>query len=169
MNGAAVHMPQNVGTARRLQRLVAPLILLLLSIGASQELRAQSVEIVVNPDIASVQLDRDLLRAVFTMRLRSWPNGAPVRVFVLPDTDPVSDRFYREQLGMYSYVLRSAWDRMVYTGTGLAPTVVRSEEEMRQRVLATPGAIGYVSHGRGSSLMLRRPTILTALVDGARR
>jgi hypothetical protein len=90
-----------------------------------------------------------------------------VRVFVLPDNDPVSDRFYREQLGMYSYVLRSAWDRMVYTGTGLAPTVVHSEEEMRRRVLATPGAIGYVSRGRGSSSTPPRPTILTAFVGSA--
>ncbi len=103
------------------------------------------------------------------MRLRSWPNGPPVRVFVLPDNDPVSDRFYREQLGMYSYVLRSAWDRMVYTGTGLAPTVVHSEEEMRARVLATPGAIGYVSRGRGSSFLPARPTILSAFVDVSHR
>jgi ABC-type phosphate transport system substrate-binding protein len=150
-------------------RFAAPLILFLLSIGASYELRAQSVEIIVNPSIASVQLDRDLLRAIFTMRLRSWPNGPPVRVFVLPDDDPVSDRFYREQLGMYSYVLRSAWDRMVYTGTGLAPTVVHSEEEMRERVLATPGAIGYVSRGRGTWFLPARPTILSAFVDVARR
>jgi hypothetical protein len=150
-------------------RLAAPLLLLLLSIGAWRESRAQSVEIIVNPSIANVQLDRDLLRAIFTMRLRSWPNGPPVRVFVLPDDNPVSDRFYREQLGMYSYVLRTAWDRMVYTGTGLAPTIVHSEEEMRARVLATPGAIGYVSRGRGSWFMPARPTILSAFVDVARR
>jgi ABC-type phosphate transport system substrate-binding protein len=154
---------------RRLQRLAAPLLLLLLSVGASQALRAQSVQIIVNPGVSSVELDRDLLRAIFTMRLRAWPNGSPVRVFVLPDTDPISDRFYREQLGMYSYVLRSAWDRMVYTGTGLAPTIVHSEKEMRERVSATPGAIGYVSRGRDSSFLRARPTMLTALVDGAHR
>jgi len=168
VNNEAAPLPRNAGTLRRLHRVAAAFILLLLSLGASHELRAQSVEIILNPDIASVQLDRDLLRAIFTMRLRSWPDGPPVRVFVLPDTDPVSDRFYREQLGMYSYVLRSAWDRMVYTGTGLAPTIVRSEEEMRQRVAATPGAIGYVSRGRGSYLP-RRPTMLTALIDRAPR
>ena len=129
-NCPAARVPAKAGTARRLRHLAAPLLLLLLSIGASHGLRAQSVEIIVNPDIASVQLDRDLLRAIFTMRLRSWPNGPAVRVFVLPDSDPVSDRFYREQLGMYSYVLRSAWDRMVYTGTGLAPTIVRPREPL---------------------------------------
>ena len=168
-NIAAACTPQNAGIGRRLQRFAAPLLLLLFSIGASHEIRAQSVEIIVNPAVSSVQLDRDVLRAIFTMRLRSWPDGPAVRVFVLPDGDPVSDRFYREQLGMYSYVLRSAWDRMVYTGTGLAPTVVRSEKEMRERVLATPGAIGYVSRGRGSSLVPRRPAMLTAFADKAGR
>ncbi len=149
-----------------MSRFTAPLVLLLLCLGASHGVRAQSVEIIVNPSLQSVTLDRDLLRAIFTMRLRSWPNGPPVRVFVFPDNDPVSDRFYREQLGMYSYVLRSAWDRMVYTGTGLAPIVVHSEQEMRDRVAATPGAIGYVSRGRDSSFLAPAPPImLTALIE----
>ncbi len=118
----------------------------------------------MNPALQSVPLDRDLLRAIFTMRLRAWPSGPPVRVFVLPDSNPLSDRFYREQLGMYSYVLRAAWDRMVFTGTGLAPTVVGSEEEMRRRVRETPGAIGYVSDGKGAMLRFE-PMLRTALVD----
>jgi ABC-type phosphate transport system substrate-binding protein len=155
---------------KRLTRLTVAWALLLFCLGASHESHAQSVQIIVNPGVAKVDLDRDLLRAIFTMRLRSWPNGAPVHVFVLPDSDPISDRFYREQLGMYSYVLRSAWDRMVYTGTGLAPTIVRSEKEMRERVSATPGAIGYVSRARDSSFLGPvPPTMLTALVDWNRR
>jgi ABC-type phosphate transport system substrate-binding protein len=111
---------------------------------------AQTVEIIVNPGVEASSLDRERLRAIFTMRMTAWPNGPPIRVFVLPDSDPLSDRFYREQLGMYSYVLRAVWDRMVFTGTGLAPTLVRSEEEMRARVRATPGAIGYVSKDTGA-------------------
>jgi len=67
------------------------------------------------------------------MRVRAWPGGEPIRVFVLPDDDELSNDFCRELLGTYPYVLRSAWDRLVFTGTGLAPTVVRSEQEMRQR------------------------------------
>ena len=114
---------------------------------------AQTAQIIVGPGLEGVTLDRDLLRAVFTMRLRAWPNGPPVRVFVLPDSNPLSDRFYREQLGMYSYVLRAAWDRMVFTGTGFAPTVVHSEQEMRERVRDTPGAIGYIS--RDGAVLLR--------------
>jgi ABC-type phosphate transport system substrate-binding protein len=136
-----------------------PCIIALLLIAACGQVRAQSAEIIVNPAVEEVPLDRERLRAIFTMRLKAWPNGPPIRVFVLPDSDPLSDRFYRERLGMYSYVLRSLWDRMVFTGTGLAPTVVRSEEEMRARVQATPGAIGYVSKD-GGAWFLRGPVPL---------
>ncbi len=118
------------------------------------------VDVIVSPSLASITLDRRMLRAVFTMRMREWPDGSPIRVFVLPDDDPLSDQFYRERLGMYSYVLRRAWDRMVFTGTGLAPTIVKSEREMIERVRATPGAIGFVSQRElsKSDVRLLRPS-----------
>ena len=123
--------------------MLAALLLVLSSVANPQE-SAHSVDVIVSPSLLRTKLDRRLLRAVFTMRLRQWPDGSPIRVFVLPDDDPLSDQFYRERLGMYSYVLRRAWDRMVFTGTGLAPTVVQTEKEMIERVRSTPGAIGYV-------------------------
>jgi hypothetical protein len=33
---------------------------------------------------------------------------------------------------------------MVYSGTGVPPTVVESVEDLRRRVEETPGAIGYI-------------------------
>jgi hypothetical protein len=135
---------------RRL-RLLLMALLALVSSAASSQNGAFSVEVIVSPSLAEITLDRALLRAVFTMRVREWPDGTPVRVFVLPDDDPLSDQFYRERLGMYSYVLRRAWDRMVFTGTGFAPTVVRSEREMIEIVRSTPGAIGFVRKREASS------------------
>jgi len=123
--------------------MLGALLLVLSSIAFPAE-TAHSVDVIVSPTLSGAELDRSLLRAVFTMRVRQWPDGSPIRVFVLPDDNPLSDQFYRQRLGMYSYVLRRAWDRMVFTGTGLAPTVVQTEKEMIERVRSTPGAIGYV-------------------------
>jgi hypothetical protein len=136
-----------------LQRLrsLAVALLLMVSSAASPQDSTFAVDVIVSPSLAEITLDRSLLRAVFTMRVREWPDGTPVRVFVLPDDNPLSDRFYRERLGMYSYVLRRAWDRMVFTGTGFAPTVVRSEKEMIELVRSTPGAIGFVRKRETSS------------------
>jgi hypothetical protein len=141
-----VHTP----LLQRLRYLLAALLLVVSTAAVPQD-SALAVEVIVSPSLEKVTLDRSLLRAVFTMRVREWPDGTPVRVFVLPDDNPLSDQFYREQLGMYSYVLRRAWDRMVFTGTGFAPTVVRSDKEMVDRVRDTPGAIGFVRKRETSS------------------
>jgi len=140
----------SAGAGRRKPARLTGLVLLLLLLvhpvsPAADPPAPPAIEIITSADRSSVSVDRSLLRAAFTMRMRQWPDGRPLRVFVLPDGHPLHDRFCRELLGTYPYVLRNAWDRMVYTGTGFAPTTVSSEEEMRRRVQATPGAIGYIS------------------------
>lgn len=141
---------------------VAPLMLLLSSGLAA----GGSVEIITSPNHANVPLDRPLVRALFSMRVRQWPDGVDARVFVLPDNDPVHVRFCREQLGTFPYVLRSSWDRLVYTGTGIGPRVVSSEREMREKVEVTDGAIGYVSTPGGTGILDRvLPPAILALGD----
>ncbi len=127
---------------------------------------AGSVEVIVNPDRSSAPIDRNLLRAIFTMRLRQWPDGEPIQVFVMPDGSELSNQFCREQLGTFPYVMRATWDRIVFTGTGLAPTVVNSEREMRERVRSTPGAVGYIRGGERSEVLPAQPNVLLAPLGG---
>lgn len=89
------------------------------------------------------QMTTEMVREIFFMRLNSWPDGSPIHVFVLPDNHPLHARFAKEILGVYPFQLRSAWDRLVFSGTGVSPTMVESEEEMRARIESTPGSIGY--------------------------
>lgn len=87
---------------------------------------------------------QEQLREIFFARQSKWPDGTPIRVFVLPDDHPLHIRFAKEILSVYPYQLRSAWDRMLFAGTGVPPTVVDNIEEMRRRVEETRGAIGYL-------------------------
>ena len=48
-------------------------------------------------------LSADTLREIFFMRLTSWPDGTPIRVFVLPDKHPLHVRFAKEVLGVYAF------------------------------------------------------------------
>ncbi|MGR9044926.1 MAG: hypothetical protein ACU83N_06505 [Gammaproteobacteria bacterium] len=91
-------------------------------------------------------LSREDLREIFFGRRTRWPDGSQLRVYVLPDQHPVHIRFTKEILGVYPYQLRSAWDRMVYSGTGTPPVVVDSLEEMLVQIRQVPGAIGYIEH-----------------------
>lgn len=106
---------------------------------------APAVDVVVHATQPDNAVSRSLARGVFGMRVRAWPDGAPVRVFVLDDGQPLHEDFCKSVLQMYPYQLRQNWDRLLYSGTGQPPVVVTSEEEMLKRVAETPGSIGYVS------------------------
>ncbi|WP_022947542.1 hypothetical protein [Methylohalobius crimeensis] len=96
----------------------------------------------------ATNLSSESIREIFFMRQRSWSDGTPIKVFVLPDDNPVHRRFAKEVLGVYPYQLRAAWDRLVYSGTGQTPIQVESIQEMATRLDATSGAIGYVIQQR---------------------
>lgn len=105
---------------------------------------ASGSEAIVNVSLQRDSVSLALLRGVFGMRVRLWPDGEPVRVFVLRDDAPEHAEFCKGVLRMYPYQLRQAWDRLVYSGTGQPPIEVSSLEEMRRRVAETRGAIGYL-------------------------
>lgn len=121
------------------------LFMLLGMLGSANIVRgAELFAVVANPGISEQTMSKNALRAIFGMRLQVWPDGNPIKVFVLPDDHPIHIDFSKEVINVFPYQLRAAWDRLVFSGTGQAPIEVRTEEEMRTQVAATPGAIGYL-------------------------
>ncbi|HET7831827.1 MAG TPA: hypothetical protein VFK88_02575 [Gallionella sp.] len=108
---------------------------------------AIAVEVIVNSDVAIPSISQSTLRAIFTMHLRQWPNGKPIKVFVLPEDNSVHVSFSKEVLNTFPYQLKRSWDVLVYSGSGQAPSVAESTREMLQKVATTPGAIGYLPDG----------------------
>ncbi|MBZ9559624.1 hypothetical protein KGQ96_16400 [Halomonas coralii] len=102
------------------------------------------VVVIANQGVGARVISHDMARAIFAMRLRTWPNGQAINVFVLPDDDPVHERFAKRLLNVYPHQLRLAWDRVVFSGTGQAPHPVDDEREMLERVASTPGGVGYL-------------------------
>ena len=105
---------------------------------------AVAVDIIVHRTQAGEALSAATLRAFFGMRQTKWPDGNPVKLFVLPDTHPVHAVLCKEALNLYPYQLRQYWDGLAYSGLMPLPVEVSSEEEMIQRVATTQGALGYV-------------------------
>jgi len=145
----------------------ASALCLILLCGWLPRASAEEVVVAVNPTTpAGKAIARNTLSAIFGMRLRTWENGTPIRVYVLPDNNPVHVMFCKQILGVFPHQYRTAWDRLVYSGTGQAPlevaseeemrarlagargeapVVVGSEEEMRAKLAGTAGAIGYLT------------------------
>jgi len=101
-------------------------------------------EIVVNSGVTENNVSGNVLRSIFSMRLKTWTDGTKIRVFVLADDDQLHQVVAKEKLNVFPYQLRSTWDRLVFSGTGQAPIKVNSNEEMLAKIASTPGAIGYL-------------------------
>lgn len=123
------------------------LLICLYLMGGTTPLAGEVVDtvVVVNLDVKERTLSLSTVRTILGMRLRSWGDGTPIKVYVLADDHPTHIGFSKQVLGMFPHQLRWAWDRLVFSGTGQAPTKVANEEEMRRRIATTPGAIGYLS------------------------
>jgi len=106
---------------------------------------AAVAEIIVHPGVNARSISTSSLRNIYTLRQTTWPGGQTIVVFVLPDDNPAHEAFTKEKLGLYPYRLRQIWDRLSYSGMASAPIEVKDENELRARVRATPGAIGYTS------------------------
>ena len=100
-------------------------------------------ELIANVGLAGGELSRNEARLFFTMRLQNWSDNQTVKVFVLPDENPLHGAFTKAVLGLFPYQLRRVWDRQLFSGTGQVPVTVSNEDEMFRRVASTPGAIGY--------------------------
>jgi ABC-type phosphate transport system substrate-binding protein len=131
-----------VAHARFLFRRLIVLILLVSPLAAS-------AGIVVHPGVEGRSISAASLRNIYTLRQTLWPNRQPIVIFVLPDDHPIQEAFAKEKLGIYPYRLRQTWDRLSFSGMASAPIEVKDENEMRARVRATPGAIGYTSKDTG--------------------
>ncbi|MBV2092813.1 MAG: substrate-binding domain-containing protein [Candidatus Thiodiazotropha sp. (ex Ctena orbiculata)] len=106
---------------------------------------ANSVDLVINRDIDYESLSRNTLRSIFSMRMTQWPNGKPIRVFVMGDKTSQHADFSKHVLGVFPHQLRRAWNRQIFSGMGQAPIKVNTEAEMLEQIGNTPGAIGYLS------------------------
>lgn len=140
------------GIASR-KRLLLGRILLLLCLGsvpwvvqASLASDAEGFHLITHQENADNKtINRRMLLTIYSMRTQTWPNGERLTVFVLPDNAALHRAFCRQVLGVLPYHLRRNWDRLIFSGRTSAPIEVGSVEEMKRRVAATPGSIGYVT------------------------
>lgn len=97
-----------------------------------------------HPDLKGESLTTPTLVRVYAMQKRVWSDSTPVKVFTLPNDNPLHKAFVHNYLRMQPYQLDRLWYRLIFSGTGARPEEVSSIDEMLERVRTTPGAIGYV-------------------------
>lgn len=103
-----------------------------------------AISIIAHPSVNTSQLNASQLRRIFTMRQSTWPDGQPVRVFVMDTRSDLHQQFCKSVLKMFPYQVERTWNKLAYSGLGDKPLTVTNEMQMIEAVKNSPGAIGYV-------------------------
>lgn len=107
---------------------------------------ALAIEVVVNSSVKIAKIKERELRAIFALKRMRWPDSTPVTVVVIEGSNPLHGEFCKDVLHLFPHQLQTGWDRIVYSGRGSGPIVVKTEKEMLDILLRTPGSVGYLSN-----------------------
>lgn len=105
-----------------------------------------AINIISNATADTPSLSVSQLRRIYSMRQVYWKNGTPIVVYVLASNSPLHQQFCKEQLRLFPYQLDRIWNKLTFSGYGVAPIEVASESELIKAVQSTKGAIGYVEN-----------------------
>lgn len=105
---------------------------------------ANAISVISNASVDRNELKLKEVRAIFTMKKRLWSDGQRIQVYVLNAEQNAHPVFCKRVLGVFPRQLEAIWQRRVYSGTGQAPIILNSNEEMLSTIASTPGAIGYI-------------------------
>ena len=101
--------------------------------------------LIVNNGVAHSQLARDFVADAFLRKASHWPQGAPIRPVDQDSDSAVRRKFSSEVLHRSVAAVRSYWQQLIFSGRGLPPPELDSDQEVVRYVARNGGAIGYVS------------------------
>lgn len=119
------------------------LVLSMLFLAYSPVALAQQTVVVANASVDTTSLTQSELRQIFTGHKQYWSNEEKIHVVVLEDVHTLHKAFCREKLQMFPYQLSRLWDQLTYSGQGVTPTRVSSQEALLKMIESTAGTIGY--------------------------
>lgn len=105
---------------------------------------SHSVEVIANASVNTEELTTTQLRRIYTMRQVSWSDGSPIVVYMLPSKHATHQEFSKDVLRIFPYQLDRIWNKLIFSGLGVAPNVVESRAQLIEKVSSVQGAIGYV-------------------------
>ncbi len=102
-----------------------------------------ALDIIANSSVKANTLTTSQIRRIYSMRQVLWREGFPIIVYVLPSKHKLHQEFSKKILRMFPYQLDRIWNKLTYSGVGVAPIEVDSPQALIDAVMTTPGAIGY--------------------------
>lgn len=106
---------------------------------------APEFQLVVHPENPSAQLARPFVSDAFLKKITKWDDGEAIRPVDLRADSSVRRRFSDSVLKRSVLAVKTYWQQRIFSGRGVPPPELESDDAVVRYVLGNRGAVGYVS------------------------
>lgn len=106
---------------------------------------APSFLVIVHPNYKQKSVERGVVADALLKKQTRWEDGALIYPVDLHVQSPVRRSFSHAVLKRSVEAVRSYWQQRIFSGRGVPPPEMNSEEAVVRYVANHPGGIGYVS------------------------
>lgn len=129
---------------KKLTILVLAIVALLGAHGPSAAAQ-EDYRVIVNRDNPADSITKDQLSDYLLKKDSRWDHGEPADPVDLDSGSDVRQVFSKEVHGRSVSSIKNYWQRQIFSGRGVPPPEVTSDQAVIDFVRSRPGAIGYVS------------------------
>lgn len=131
----------------------AAALLVVLTVGAAATgvgvaLAADSAacfRVVVHPESSAMVIERQFLADAFLKKTTRWQDGAPIAAVDQLATAPSRQQFSMHVVRRSVFAVKSYWQQRIFSGRGVPPPELVSDDAVIRYVRSHPGSVGYVS------------------------
>lgn len=99
--------------------------------------------VIVNPGNGDT-LTKDDISSLYLAKNKSFPNGKNAIPLDRPEGSPLRVEFITKVVGKDEAQMKAYWSRLIFTGKGVPPKIVDSDEEVKEMVARNIDAIGFI-------------------------
>lgn len=123
-------------------------VLTILVIGLGSQLAGAvdtNFQIIVNQSNPATSIDQKFLTEIFLKKKIYWPDNQNISVVDLESTSLARREFSEKILQRSVAAVRNYWQQLLFSGRGVPPPELKTEQEVLNFVSNHTNAIGYVS------------------------
>ena len=129
----------------RSEKAAAFAVFTVLAIAVPAVTSGQGFKVVANEANVSTTISKQELSDIFMKKTGAWSNGQPVLPVDLAANSSTRHGFSKVIFGRDANAIKTYWQRQIFSGKGVPPPEMGSDEAVLAFVRDRPGAIGYVS------------------------
>jgi len=113
--------------------------------------------VIVHPS-NNAELTPKQIKRIYLGKMKSYPKGGSVIPLDAAPGTPIRTAFNTDVLLKTEQQITSYWGRLIFTGKGLPPKQLATNDEIKQLVAKNPSTIGYIdeSYVDGSIKVIKK-------------